>query len=195
MKHLLRRLTVCMAFAGIVTAGGGQQDEPAAKLPEPEFSNVFFRLMDGKLIPLERQLATFHVHGGGFIVHDISGVGEVTGPRSPVRFQHADKFDLVVKCPAVLAAGDDPDTVYHLRVLDSKSHTREWLFASGRAVGGIHADVKSRLGEGLLPVKWSKYAGSSLSMTTGALPAGEYVVGQAQQGQGRSLTVFCFGVD
>jgi hypothetical protein len=104
------RLTICLAFAGVVTAGG-QQNDPAGNLPEPEFSNVFFRLMDGKLIPLERQTATAHVHGGGFIVHDVSGVGEVPGPRSPVRFQHADKFDLVVKCLAVLADGEDPDTV------------------------------------------------------------------------------------
>jgi hypothetical protein len=184
------RLTLCAAFAGIV-AVAGQQNEPAGNLPEPEFANVFFRLIDGKLISLERQTATVHVHAGGFIVHDASGEGEVRGARSPVRFQHTDTFDLVVRCPAALA-DEDPDTVYRLRVLNVKKHMRQWLFASGGAVGGVHASVKSR-SDGILPVKWSKYAGSSLIMNTGSLPPGEYAVGRVQQGG--TMTVFCFGVD
>jgi hypothetical protein len=189
MKRYIH-LAICMAFAGIITVGG-QQSEPARNLTEPEFANVFFRLVDGKLIPLERQTATIHLHAGGFIVHDASGEGEVQGARSPVRFQHADKLDLVVRCPAALA-DEDPDTVYHLRVLDAKKRARKWLFASGEGVGGVHVSVESR-SESILPVKWSKYGDSSLIMNTGSLPAGEYAVGKVQPGG--IITVFCFGVD
>src|ERR1035441_1610787 len=131
------------------------------------------------------------VEGVGFIVHDASGEGEVQGARSPVRFQHADKLDLVVRCPAALA-DEDPDTVYHLRVLDAKKRARKWLFASGEGVGGVHVSVESR-SESILPVKWSKYGDSSLIMNTGSLPAGEYAVGKVQPGG--IITVFCFGVD
>jgi hypothetical protein len=196
MKHYVRLAIV--GFAGIVIGAAGQQtdfatrpNEPAESLPKPEFSNVFFRLMNGNLIPLERQTATMHVHAGGFILYDATGVGEIPGPRSSVRFQHVNKFELVVRCPAGLA-DEDPQTLYHLRVLRTKKRTREWVFLSADSVGAVHTSVKIG-SDSMVPTEWSKRPGNLLVMNAGSLPPGEYVVGKIQAGA--TAAVFCFGVD
>jgi hypothetical protein len=189
MKHAGIALIVLAAMAIMPVAA--QDTKPTADA-EPEFSNVFFGLVDGKLIPLERQIASVHVKGG--VLSGFSGFGELSGPHSPVRFSHANNLQLIVK-PLANENHDpnqDPDTIYHVREVKSKKKVREWLFGKVTA-----SHYYNRLGEGLLPVKWTKYGNQSLRVTLGSLPAGEYCASPLGQevAEQRVVTVFCFGVD
>jgi hypothetical protein len=53
-------------------------DQPVS---EPEFSDVFYKLSAGKLIPLERQTATMHGQAHGFIVMSMKTASEFPGSR------------------------------------------------------------------------------------------------------------------
>src|SRR6266699_2777035 len=88
--------------------------------PEPEFADVFFRLMNGKLTPLERQ-ATTKIKGSahGFIVMSMKASSELKGGRSPVRFKAGDNLEFVVRSTVPAFVGIDPSAMYYLRRLNA----------------------------------------------------------------------------
>ena len=163
----------------------GAAQEP---VPEPEFAEVFVALDSGKLIPLERQTASVQGGGGGFIVASAKAAYVVPGNKSPVRFHSGKALDFVVRT-AIASTTVDPSTVYVLRKMESKKKTREIVFSSGHFYPG-GGSMNTNLAQGSLPVSFTKYGASSIKVTTGALPAGEYALSRAS-----ALDVFCFGVD
>lgn len=157
-------------------------------LSEPEFADVFFRLDNGKLIQLERQTAAIQGHASGFIVMSMKTSSEFPGAKSPVRFPSAQPLDFVVRSPFA-ASTVDPNTFYVLRRLNGKRKSRELVIMVGHA-SPVGASTKSNLAEGVLPLAFARYGTSSIRMTTGPLPPGEYAVSRLY-----AQTVFCFGVD
>jgi hypothetical protein len=155
---------------------------------EPEIADIFFRLDQNKLVPLERQSAAIRGGAHGFIVMSMKSTSEFPGAKSPVRFKSGEPVDFVVRSVFRLSAGD-PNTIYCLRKLNGKKKTRELVIMSGHA-SPIGASMTTTPSEGMLPVEFSKYGNSSLKMTTGALSPGEYAVGHPY-----GPAVFCFGVD
>ena len=156
--------------------------------PEPEFADVFFRLDAGKLVPLERQTAVIQGHASGFMVMNMKTSSEFPGAKSPVIFVSGQPLDFVVR--SVLAKSTvDPNTMYVLRKLNNKKKSRELIIMAGHA-SPIGATTKSDLAEGVLPVTFARYGASTIKVTTGALPPGEYALSRAF-----AQTVFCFGVD
>jgi hypothetical protein len=156
--------------------------------PEPEFANVFFRLDAGKLIQLERQTPAIQGKASGFIVMSMKASWELPGAKSTVRFRSDQPLDFVVRSP--LSASDvDPSTLYLLRKLEVKKKVRELVVMIGHASPG-GATMNNDPAQGALPVSFARYGASSLKITTGPLPSGEYVLSQTY-----AQTVFCFGVD
>ncbi|MGD1097547.1 MAG: hypothetical protein ABSB35_36870 [Bryobacteraceae bacterium] len=160
----------------------------AQTTPEPEVADIFFRLDQNKLVPLERQSAAIRGGAHGFIVMSIKSASEFPGAKSPVRFKRGEPLEFVVRS-AIRVSLVDPNTIYCLRKLNGKKKTRELLITSGHA-SPIGASTTTTPAEGMLPVEFSKYGDSSLKMTTGALSPGEYAVGHPY-----GPAVFCFGVD
>lgn len=157
-------------------------------LSEPEFSDVFFRLDAGKLVPLERQTATIQGKASGFIVMSMKASSEFPGAKSPVRFHSYETLDFVVRF-ALAPSAVDPNTLYVLRKLNGKKKSRELVFMAGHA-SPVGASTKTDLAEGVLPVTFARYGTSSIRMTTRSLPPGEYAISRPY-----AQTVFCFGVD
>jgi hypothetical protein len=157
-------------------------------LPEPEFDNVFFRLEAGKLVPLERQTAIIQGKASGFIVMSMKASSEFPGAKSPVRFSSDQPLDFVVRSE-LAPSSVDPNMLYVLRKLNGKKKSRELIIMAGHA-SPLGASTKTDLAEGVLPVTFARYGASSIRMTTGPLPPGEYAISQAN-----AQTVFCFGVD
>lgn len=157
-------------------------------VPEPEFNDVFTALVEGKLIPLERETATIHAGGGGFMVVGTKAAYEIPGNKSPVRFHTAQPLAFVVRT-ALASTSVDPSTYYVLRRLDSKKKTREAVFMTGHfsPVGG---STKTDLMNGTLPVSFTHYGASSLKLSVDQLPPGEYALSFST-----GPTVFCFGID
>ena len=164
-----------------------QSDQPN-RLVEPDTAEVFYRLEDSKLIPLERQTATIHGKASGFIVMSMKSVSEFPGGKSPIRFRSGEPLDFVVRSAFALSAVD-PNTFYSLRHLDAKKKKRELVIMAGHA-SPVGASMQTNLAQGVLPVEFSKYGNGSIKLHTGPLAPGEYAVSHTY-GQ----TVFCFGVD
>ena len=177
----MRVVRVLCAAVVLAATGGGQ-----AVAPEPEFSDVFYRLDGERLIPLERQTATTKGGASGFIYVKMKMVSDYPGAKSPVRFP-AGSLILVVRM--VPYANGDPNSMYVLRKLEQRKNGRRLTVMVGHfsPVGG---SVSTNFAQGGLPVEFARYGSGSLKMTTGALTAGEYAVNKAY-GQ----AVFCFGVD
>jgi hypothetical protein len=157
-------------------------------LLEPDFADIFSRLDEGKLIPLERQTAVIHGQAHGFIAVSMKSTSELPGSKSPVRFKAGGRMEFVVRS-AVSPALVDPNTVYCLRKMASKKKTRELVFMSGH-VSPVGMSTNTNLAEGVLPVEFSRYGNSSLKMTVAELAPGEYAVGHVY-----GPAMFCFGVD
>ena len=155
---------------------------------EPEFSDVFFRLDAGKLIPLERQTAAIQGKASGFIVMSMKTASEFPGAKSPVRFTSGRPLEFVVRT-LIASSTADPNSLFVLRKLGQKKKSRELIIMSGHA-SPLGASTNSPLAQGVLPVEFSKYGSSSIKMTTSTLAPGEYAVSR-NYGQ----TVFCFGID
>jgi hypothetical protein len=155
---------------------------------EPEFADVFFRLDAGKLVPLERQIATVEGKSSGFIVMNSKMVYAFPGAKSPVRFRSGHPLDFVVRT-LTRQSTEDPNSIYVLRKLDSKKKSRELVMSSAHftPLGG---SSRSSLEQSALPVDFSRYGVYSIRMTTSALAAGEYAVSRIHD-----HTVFCFGVE
>jgi hypothetical protein len=155
---------------------------------EPEYADVFFRLDAGKLIPLERQATNnTSVKGSGFMVAHAKSVWEFAGAKSPVRFGGG-KLEFIVRTSA--ATPIDPQGQYSLQFLAVKKKVRQMIGPSARAsaFGGMSID---RNGQGIIPVNFERYGSSSVKMTVGSLPPGEYALSSVQN----PLSAFCFGVD
>ena len=107
--------------------------------PEPEFSDVFYRLDGEKLIPLERQTATMKGGAGGFIYVKMRMTAEFSGAKSPVRFA-SEPLAFIVRAMPYGVSGD-PNATYILRKLDQKKSSRILTFMSGHfsPVGGAAA--------------------------------------------------------
>jgi hypothetical protein len=157
-------------------------------VPEPEMADIFYRLDQGNLIPLERQSPTTRSNAHGFLVMNMTTVSEFPGAKSPVRFKSGERLDFVVRTIVPVFAVD-PNTIYCLRKLDPKKSTRELPIMSAR-FSPLGTSTTSTPAEGILPVEFARYGNSSLKITTGVLAPGEYSVGHVH-GQ----AVFCFGVD
>jgi hypothetical protein len=155
--------------------------------PEPEMADIFYRLDGDKLVPLERQAAEIHGGAHGFIVMSMKTASEFPGARSPVRFRSG-RLDFVVRSVIPVTAVD-PNTIYCLRKLNTKKKSRELVIMSGHA-SPVGMSTTTTPAYGMLPVEFSRYGNSSLKMTTGDLPPGEYAVGKPY-----GPAVFCFGVD
>jgi hypothetical protein len=163
----------------------GSDSKPVS---EPEISDVFYRLNGGSLVPLERQTAIIKGGASGFMVMTMKVSSEFPGSRSPVRFSPASAFQFVVR--SMLAASSiDFNTIYCLRQLDQKKKSRQLIIMSGHA-SPIGASTSTNLAQGVLPVEFARYGTSSLKLTIGSLPPGEYAVSRVY-----AQVVFCFGVD
>ena len=104
----------------------------AQTTPEPEVADIFFRLDQNKLVPLERQSAAIRGGAHGFIVMSIKSASEFPGAKSPVRFKRGEPLEFVVRS-AIRVSLVDPNTIYCLRKLNGKKKTRELLITSGHA--------------------------------------------------------------
>ena len=188
------------AMAAIICPARARGQEPnnnqetKAAIVEPEFVNVFYRLDAGKLIPLERQaLDKVRARASGFLVavHGQS-VSELAGAKSPVRFGGG-KLEFVVRTSATDV---DPQTQYSLRMLIEKKKSREMVIATTRVsvFGGVSSSINT---EGDLPVTFTRYGNSSVKMTVGSLPPGEYVLSSRPPGENAyyAKVAFCFGID
>lgn len=178
------KLLTTLVIVTLCSLAGLAQETPT----EPEFADVFFRLDAGKLVPLERQTATIQGKASGFIVMNMKASWEITGTKSPVRFRSDQPLDFVVRSLLTQSAMD-PSTFYFLRKLNIKKKTRELVVMVGHASPGS-ATMNNDPAQGALPVTFARYGTSSLKMTTGPLPSGEYALSGPY-----AQTVFCFGVD
>jgi len=169
--------------------------ETKAAVVEPEFVNVFYRLDAGQLTPLERQ-DTDKMRVRASAVPFVGGHGqslwEFAGAKSPVRFGGG-KLDFVVRTSATDV---DPQTQYSLRMLIQKKKSREMVIATTRVsvFGGVSSSINT---EGNLPVTFTRYGNSSVKMTVGSLPPGEYVLSSRPLGENAyyAKVAFCFGID
>jgi hypothetical protein len=178
------KLVATLVLVAVCSLAGVAQET----LSEPEFADVFFRLDAGKLVPLERQTATIQGKASGFIVMNMKASWEIAGTKSPVRFRSDQPLDFVVR--SLLApSAVDPSTFYFLRKLNIKKKARELVVMVGHASPG-GATINNDPAQGALPLTFARYGASSLKMTTGSLPPGEYALSRPY-----ALTVFCFGVD
>jgi hypothetical protein len=157
------------------------------KVQEPEYIGVVFYLDPaGELIPLERQQsnAAFKVKAMGFG----GGQSSITykGPKSPVRFKAGQVIQFVVR---LNAPGIEPDSLVNLDALKVSKDERSIVTIKVGAMG--MGGAKSRKGESLRPLTFSKYGEQSLKVAPAEpLEPGEYVITNAG-GRG----AFLFGVD
>lgn len=159
---------------------------------EPDTIDIFYALpkdQSAALVSLERQQTTFHAKASGFMVMGLKGFSEITGKKSPVRFNAGEALEFIVRS-AFAASAADPNTFYALRSLQIKKNTREIIFMTGHA-SPLGASTKTDPSEGAIVLEFSKYATSSYKIKTPLLKLGEYALGRATMPQ----VVFCFGVD
>jgi hypothetical protein len=156
--------------------------------PEPEMADIFYRLDQGTLVPLERQAPATRSNAHGFFVMNLTTVSEYPGAKSPVRFKSGERFYFVVRTVVPVFAVD-PNTIYALRKLDARKKTRDVPIMTGH-FSPLGTSTTTTPAEGILPVEFSRYGSSSLKMTSGELAPGEYAVGPLH-----GPAVFCFGVD
>ncbi len=180
-KHWMQLAIIIVALCSIAVVAQETQ-------PEPEFADVFFRLDAGKLVPLERETAAIQGKASGFIVMSMKAAWEIPGSKSQIRFRSDQPLDFVVRT-ALASSVVDPSTMYLLRRLNGKKKTRELVVMVGHASPGS-ATMNNDPTQGALPVSFARYGASSLKMTTGPLPPGEYVLSRPY-----AQTVFCFGID
>jgi hypothetical protein len=148
-----------------------QSSPDGHSVSEPEFEGVFFRLVAGNLVPLEREPVPVpgNVNGGVLgIVASVRGTYSVAGGKSPVRFRAGETLEFIVRAPSATA---DPTDTYHLRKLAPKKTEREST-------------------KNFLPLQFSRYGTSSYRISTSGLPPGEYALRRVN-----AESVFCFGVD
>ncbi len=182
------RILAIYCLLGVVAAVAQDSKPETAAVSEPEFSDVFYRLDAGKLMPLERQTANVHGRAKGFIVMTMKTTSEFPGAKSPVRFHAGETLEFVVRS-GFAASTLDPNTIYCLRKLEAKRHKRELVTMAGHA-SPLGASMNRNLAQGVLPVNFARYGASSIRLISGVLARGEYALGLVH-----AQTMFCFGVD
>lgn len=151
---------------------------------EPEFSGIFYALDGTKLVQLERQNVGVQATLGGMMVMKGKAAIKFPGAHSPIRLLSAPSLGFVVRS----SSDADPGALYHLRRLETKNGEREVVILTERA-SPLGASAKMNE-QSIVPVEYSRYGSSSVTITATSLPPGEYAIG-ARGGK----TVFCFGVD
>lgn len=144
---------------------------------EPDFPDVFFAVVHGKNVALERQEVSAQVKGSGLV--SAKRLIEIPGQSSPVRIARG-TVEFIVKMPAP----GDPDARYHLRKLEHKKGARLVILGKASAFSGVSTNTESVV----LPA-YSKIGESSVRVSVNLEP-GEYAIGRRG-----AQTVFCFGVD
>ena len=99
MKRILVLLPIALFVAAVFSRPGvvkGQTDQPS-RLVEPETAEVFYKLDDGKLIPLERQTAPIQGRVSGLVVISIKSVSEFGGGKATFRFRSDGPLEFVVR--------------------------------------------------------------------------------------------------
>ncbi len=161
--------------------------QDAKKVQEPEYIGVVFSLdQAGALVPLERQQsnAAFKTKAGGFGGGQSSIVYK--GSKSPVRFKAGQAIQFVVR---LNAPGVEPDSLVNLDVLKVTKNERAIVTVKVKPMGW--GGAKSRKGEDLRPLNFSKYGEQSLKVSPAEpLGPGEYVI-TTRGGNG----AFLFGID
>jgi hypothetical protein len=190
----MKRTLFLASLVLLVTLGSSRMVTLAAQagqaehFVEPDTAEVFYALGDGKLIPLERQIATTVSKTSGLFVMNMRSALEFAGSKSPVRFRSGEPLEFIVR--SELAWSDcDPNARYLLRRLDEKKKQRELVVMTGH-VTPLGSSTQTGVAQGALPVEFSKYGNNSFKMRAGPLPPGEYALSCI-----RRQTVFCFGVD
>lgn len=181
---LVKRIGLFMLSALPMFTLMGQE---AKKVQEPEYIGVVFYLDPaGALTPLERQQSNseFKTKALGF------GGGQSSiiykGSKSPVRFKVDQEIQFVVR---LNAPGIEPDSLVNLDVLKVSKSERAIVTIKVGAMG--LGGAKSRKGETLRPLNFSKYGENSLKFSPAQpLEPGEYVI-TSRGGQG----AFLFGID
>ena len=158
------------------------------KVQEPEYIGVIFYLDPaGALTPLERQQSNsaFKLKAMGY------GGGQSSiiykGSHSPVRFKAGQEIQFVVRMQA--APGIEPDSLVNLDVLKVSKNERAIITVKVGPMG--LGGAKSRKGETLRPLNFSKYGEQSLKLAPAEpLEPGEYLI-TSIGGRG----AFLFGID
>lgn len=191
--HRISKASFVLLMAGMAGSILGWTQTPGIPVAkevvtEPEFADVFFQLDAGKLISLERQTTFIQGKASGFIVMSMKASWEIPGIKSSVRFHSDQPLDFVVRSLFAQSAVD-PSTFYFLRRLNVKKKTREMVVMTGHASPGS-ATINNDPAQDALPLTFTRYGDSSLKMTTGPLPPGEYALSRPY-----AQIVFCFGID
>jgi hypothetical protein len=162
----------------------------SAAPPEPQYLNTFMAVAGDKAINLERQTVTIKakVKFGGF--GGAKATSEFKPGKSPVRFHAGEPISFVVRSAAA-GTTIDPNTLYVLRVLKSKSHSRELTMMDSHGPFAM-AGVSANLAEGVIPIQFEPFGEYSLKASpVNPLAPGEY----AFSFRNGLLDLFCFGVD
>lgn len=178
------RATKPIILATLFLSIGFAQSPPT----EPEFADVFYRLVDSKLVTLERQNSSTHTNAHGFMVMSMKSSTEFPGPHSTVRFNSGEPLEFVVK--SLFGQGfNDPAAIYSLRKLGEKKKVRELVMMSGKIVPfSMNTNMSQTTGS--MPIDFAKYGAGSLKLASAPLPPGEYALVRIG-GQ----SAFCFGID
>lgn len=164
-----------------------------AQTPEPQYINNFEALSGGALVPLERQTATITGKTKALGFGGAKASSEFKPAQSPVRFSANALPSFVVRWPAAGTAAD-PASMFVLRQLKAKSHSRELVITNVRMIPLVPGATKmtTNLAEGVIPIAFEPYGEHSLKVALQSpLPPGEY----AFSGRLAAMDLFCFGVD
>ena len=103
-------LTVAVLLSAVILAVSQNA------VPEPEFNDIFTALVEGKLIPLERETATIHAGGGGFMVVGTKAAYEIPGNKSPIRFHIVQPLVFVVRT-ALASTSVWPAPIFRIQII------------------------------------------------------------------------------
>ena len=175
---------ICLCLALVCSSAAQMQAQTA----EPPYVNSFYTLdATGRILPLERETATFHARTKALPGYaSVKVLAQLKPGRSAVRVEgNAAQFFVRGRAPV------DPSTRYELRALKRSKDHREFVMNRGHGtlVGGAAA---SSLDEGTIPIRIQEYGESSYRITPAqALAAGEYALAL----RGVVAELYCFGVD
>jgi hypothetical protein len=180
-------LTACLYQIGVSQA--------ATKTVEPEYIGVFVALnrSTGRLMELERHMASQHTKlkalgfGGG------EGYVEIPGEKSPVRFRADAIPPFLVR---VSSQQVDPQTSVILIRWTVKKGNRQLTVATAGAFG---IGSKTATGDNFLAFNAARYGENSFSIVPAQpLPPGEYALAPPPPGLeswGKGQDFFSFGID
>src|ERR1700732_5388352 len=142
---------------------------------EPQYDDTFFAVdATGKLLPLERQKATFHASVGFMALSGMKLSSQITPAASPIRFKGDEQPQFVVRSVIVSSSSHaDPNIVYVLHAFKKKGNKREFVTSSAHVTG--FGSASSSAEEGTEPIKFERYGEGSLKIVSERpLPPSEY---------------------